>query len=88
MQESEKRETFETERREADAPFLTTGAAALFLGGLSRRTLERWRVVGEGPPFLKLGRRVFYARRDLVEYATQQRRRSTSETRSLASSAR
>jgi Helix-turn-helix domain len=32
---------------------------------LSERTLERWRVVGGGPVFCKLGKRVLYRRDDL-----------------------
>ena len=28
--------------------------------GLSPRTLERWRLIQEGPPFCKLGSRVVY----------------------------
>ncbi len=52
--------------------------AATFLG-LSPRTLERFRVEGRGPAFLKLGRRVVYSRDDLVKWAEGQRRRSTSD---------
>ena len=43
---------------------LDTGEAAAYLH-LSPRTLERYRVTGEGPRFLKLGRRVLYRRDDL-----------------------
>lgn len=41
-----------------------TSAAAAFLG-MSPRTLEAWRVRGEGPPYSKLGTRVTYQRDDL-----------------------
>lgn len=33
--------------------------------GLSPRTLERWRVVGEGPRFVKVGAHVVYRLRDV-----------------------
>ena len=33
--------------------------------GIARRTLERWWRLREGPPRLKIGRRIFY-RRDAV----------------------
>jgi hypothetical protein len=37
---------------------------------LSERTLERSRVTGLGPPFCKLGRRVFYRADDLDHWIT------------------
>lgn len=36
--------------------------------GISRRTLQRWRRDGEGPPFLRLGRRVFYRLTDIERF--------------------
>lgn len=50
---------------------LTTQAAADHLG-LARRTLERWRLVRQGPPYRKLGRRVVYPRDALEEWASAQ----------------
>ena len=41
------------------SPFLTPGEAAAWLRS-KERTLERWRGQGTGPPFMRLGRRVFY----------------------------
>ena len=46
---------------------LTTVEAAANMG-LSPRTLERYRVNGEGPKDLKLGRTVRYRRTDLDEW--------------------
>jgi len=46
----------------------TTAAAADHLG-LARRTLERWRLIHQGPPYRKLGRRVVYPRAELDEWA-------------------
>lgn len=54
--------------------------AAVFLD-LSPRTLERFRVEGRGPAFLKLGRRVVYSRHDLLTWAEAQRHQSTAEIR-------
>lgn len=62
----------------APTPYMPQTQAATFLG-LSPRTLERFRVEGRGPAFLKLGRRVVYSRDDLVRWAEGQRRRSTSD---------
>jgi len=59
-------------------PYLSTREAAALLG-LSPRTLERYRVTGEGPEFSKLGRRVCYARADIDGWAQRCRRRSTSD---------
>ena len=57
---------------------LTTPAAAKILG-ISRKTLEKWRVVGGGPRYRKLGRLVRYAEDDLHEWAERDVRRSTSD---------
>jgi hypothetical protein len=45
---------------------------------LSERTLERSRVSGFGPPFCKLGRRVFYRAADLDHWIATHIVRSTS----------
>lgn len=42
-------------------------------------TLRTKRCRGGGPPFIKLGTRVGYVRRDLFEYIAARRRTSTSE---------
>ena len=57
---------------------IDTIRAARFVG-VSKRTLEKWRYEGNGPPFLKLGRRVLYNVGDLEEWIRDQRRFSTSE---------
>jgi hypothetical protein len=62
----------------ASKTYLPNADAADFLG-LSPRTLERMRIDGRGPIFLKLGRRVVYARADLVAWAETRRRSSTSD---------
>lgn len=49
------------------APLLETREAAKELG-LSPRTLEGWRRRGEGPNFLKFGRRVKYRPEDIEAY--------------------
>lgn len=45
--------------------------------GISLRTLKRWRMVGEGPPFLKLGHLVRYRESDYEKWLTAQKRRTT-----------
>ena len=57
---------------------MTTEEAALYVR-LSPRTLERYRVTGEGPRFLKLGRLVFNRRSDVDEWLENTVRRSTSD---------
>ena len=57
---------------------LTTKEAAKHVR-LSHRTLERYRVTGEGPQFLKVRRLVFYRHRDLDEWLGKTVRRSTSD---------
>jgi predicted DNA-binding transcriptional regulator AlpA len=46
---------------------------------LSERTLERHRLAGTGPKFVRLGRRVFYRRHDVNEWIVEHVCRSTSE---------
>lgn len=47
---------------------------------ISHRTLERWRWVGQGPRYLKVGGRVVYRLEDIEAYEAAQLRRSTAET--------
>jgi Helix-turn-helix domain len=44
---------------------------------ISPRTLERWRWVGDGPHFLKLGGRVVYRVEDVERYEVEQLRSHT-----------
>lgn len=56
--------------------FLNTTEAAQFLK-VSPRTIEKWRITGEGPEFLRLGRRrVVYRPEDLESWAETGRCRS------------
>lgn len=43
---------------------------------ISPRTLERWRWIGEGPTYLKIGGRVVYRLEDVERFEAQQLRRS------------
>lgn len=45
---------------------------------LSARTLQRWRVEGRGPAFVKLGKRVGYTEDSLRRYVEASERTSTS----------
>jgi predicted DNA-binding transcriptional regulator AlpA len=66
--------------------FLDTTGSAAFLK-LSRSTLTKRRLTGDGPKYLKLGRRVVYSRRDLEAWARAQERSSTSDPGGLVSAA-
>lgn len=61
---------------------LVTKEAAQYLHA-SPRTLERWRVDGDGPPYIKLGpglrAKVLYRLRDLDAWLARFRYNSTSE---------
>jgi predicted DNA-binding transcriptional regulator AlpA len=59
-------------------PLLNQGQAAHLLG-LSVRTLERHRVTGTGPHFIKLGRLVRYRKSDLARWIEERVLLSTSE---------
>lgn len=58
---------------------LRANAAAAYLG-LSKSTLAKMRLRGDGPPFAKLGSRVVvYDTRDLDTWVNERKLRSTSE---------
>jgi hypothetical protein len=64
-------------------PFLREAEAADLLR-LAAGTLQNRRISGGGPPFLKLGGRIVYARADLIAWAEAQRRTSTSDLGDVA----
>lgn len=55
---------------------LCTKSAALQLG-ISYRTLEDWRLTGDGPPFLKIGRSVRYRISDILVFLHDRVRSNT-----------
>jgi len=59
--------------------YSTQQAADYF--SISQRTLESWRLTGEGPHFVKIGRLVKYNLSDLDEYITNQTRDNTSSNK-------
>ena len=48
--------------------------------GLSPRTLEKYRLTGEGPPYFKFGRRVLYLEEDVFKWAQSKKCKSTSDS--------
>ena len=57
---------------------LTEKETANFLG-CSARTIQRWRMTGEGPSYRRMGvRRVVYSRADLMTYLARRTFTSTS----------
>lgn len=65
------------------SPLYTPDEAAEYLRA-NARTLERWRHVGGGPLFSKIGRRVVYRLADLEAWVAQQRREHTGQQNSAA----
>jgi hypothetical protein len=55
---------------------------------LSERTLERWRWLGQGPRFLKLGGRVAYRLEDIEAFEAEQLREITPRAQRAGSGAR
>ena len=75
--------TLPTSDAEPKSPFsrpLLTEAQAAERLQISQSCLAKWRCVGDGPPFVKLGRAVRYDIADLVSFAEQAKRRSTSDS--------
>ena len=52
---------------------------------VSERTLERRRLIGDGPPFVKIGASVRYPLNQVEKWLAERMQRSTSETSALAS---
>jgi excisionase family DNA binding protein len=66
---------------QAFAPYrkkLSTEKAAEYLG-LGKSTLDKLRVTGGGPPFIKFGKRVVYDVDDLNAWSSLHKRSSTSQ---------
>jgi hypothetical protein len=59
-------------------------AAAAEYCGVSTAYLNKLRVTGEGPIFIRLGRRIVYDSGDLDDWLASGRRRSTSDVREVA----
>ena len=67
-----------------ESGFFDTRRAAGYLG-LSHRTLDGYRVTGNGPAFHRFGNRVRYRRSDLDDWAANRRATTTAEADRLAS---
>ena len=50
----------------------TTEAAEVLRLGMA--TLHRWRKAGKGPPYIEMGRKVYYRRADLERWVESQQR--------------
>jgi excisionase family DNA binding protein len=61
--------------------YLNTREVAKILA-VSPRTIEKWRVTGEGPRFYRLGRVPRYSRDDIRSWVESRGYRSTTEYRS------
>jgi hypothetical protein len=67
--------------RGRDRRKLTEDECAAYLR-VSKRTLQRWRVLGTGPRFAKYGTRVIYDGWDVDQWSDSNTFQSTSEARS------
>jgi hypothetical protein len=54
-------------------------AAGDYLGGIAVQTLAKWRCLGGGPEFVRIGARIFYEQSALDAFIDGRRHRSTSE---------
>ncbi len=67
------------EQRTSSSNLYSEREAAQYLS-LSPRTLQQWRWTGDGPRFVKLGRRVAYSIYELDEFIGARVRRSTAQS--------
>lgn len=66
-----------------DEPLLDQAALAALLNDVSESTLEKWRCTGDGPNFIRAGRKVLYRRSDVDAWLTA---RTVSHTQQAVSS--
>ena len=64
--------------RSNEAPLMSTAEAATYLR-VSKSYLDKLRVYGGGPKFLRFGKRILYRKSDLDAWAAERRFGSTSE---------
>lgn len=55
---------------------------------ISPRTLERWRWIGQGPRYMKIGGRIVYRVEEVEAFEAQQTRTSTSDVQATPDLAR
>jgi hypothetical protein len=55
--------------------------------GIAEVTLRKWRILGVGPPFMRLGRAVRYRRTDLDAFLASRAFRNTTEADLVATPA-
>jgi predicted DNA-binding transcriptional regulator AlpA len=68
------------EQVEAELPRLLTPQEVADMLGLTERTLERWRITGEGPRYSKLSRStVRYLREDVATFVADRLRANTAQ---------
>lgn len=60
------------------AALLTTAEAAEVLR-LGMATLHRWRKAGKGPPYIEMGRKIYYRPADIERWVSQQQRNPDQE---------
>jgi predicted site-specific integrase-resolvase len=63
---------------ELDPEYLMTEVQTCELLSVSTRTLQAWRLRGNGPVFVKIGRSVRYKRRDIANWVRDNTLSSTS----------
>ena len=67
-------------QKSASSPILLTEKEAGKILGFSIRTLQKWRIEGQGPPFIRVSARTIrYRREDLDQWIESCVRTSTSE---------
>jgi helix-turn-helix protein len=59
---------------ERDTRALTSEKDAARFLSVSQRTLQAWRALGSGPPYIKMGRAIRYCMADLIAWTESKRR--------------
>ena len=81
MSSDQQRSTLRLRDFSLDPDALLTEQQASALLGVTARALQKWRSNGSGPSFVRISSRcIRYRRRDLVDWAVERIKCSTSET--------
>ena len=66
-------------KHEGSVAFGQDGLIGYLGGDISPRTVEKWRLTGRGPKFVRAGGRILYRKSDVDDWLDQQTRLSTSD---------
>ena len=77
-QDSQKFDPHDLSHGKLADPLLEADIVSKILG-ISKSTLSKWRITGQSPPYLKIGKKILFRQSDLDKWLDCRRRLSTSD---------